>query len=109
MDAKDFLITAKRICDTTRDCRDCPLCEHGTCLKIDKNEIDKVVAEVEKWKEANPATTRQSEFLKVYPDAKIFFGSIYICPCAMDKYYECRGTEYKSCEDCRKAYWLSEI
>ncbi len=40
---------------------------------------------VEQWAAEHPIKTRQSEFLKHYPDARILFGYLNICPLSRDQ------------------------
>lgn len=52
-------------------------------------------------------TTRQAEFLKMYPEASKSRGVLEICPREVETKQSCDdGT---TCLACRKDYWLSEI
>ncbi len=51
-------------------------------------------------------TTRQAEFLKMYPNASKANGIIEIFPCKVEK-RRCEGGT--SCFDCKKKYWLEKI
>lgn len=54
--------------------------------------------------------TRQKEFLKIYPNADKSDGIINIIPCTLDTTYEEKYcSNYTSCEECRKDYWLKEV
>ena len=80
------------------------------CTGFENKFPEKAVEIVEQWAKEHPANTRQSEFLKLFPNAKIDNGAIDIGPCAIDSYYKphnkCIDTP---CEECRKNYWLSEV
>jgi hypothetical protein len=60
------------------------------------------------WCEEHPIKTRQSEFLKMFPNAKIHetHGVITCCPQTVDKTVYCEG---KRCLTCMKAYWFAEV
>lgn len=118
MDAVDYLKTLRRICKEFNPvCPDCPafpLCgASGDHIQFATPEkITKAVEDVESWKKEHPAKTRQSEFLKLIPNAKITNGSINVYPCLIDHLYdemymgECND---ENCDQCRKEYWLEEI
>lgn len=63
---------------------------------------------VERWTAAHPAKTRQSEFLKHYPDAKILSGCLNACPRNVfgDIEINCNA---QPCYECKKAFWLAEV
>ena len=106
MDAVKFYKAFKRMCDKT-DCKDCLLDQK--CLPSANVEPEEVVELVEEWAKDNPVKTRQSEFLKMFPDAKINDdGILAFCPGAFsqkEKYCH----KYNKCEECCKDYWLTEV
>ena len=63
---------------------------------------------VKQWAVAHPAKTRQSEFLKHYPDARIFSGWLNACPRDVfgDTEINCNA---QPCHECKKAFWLAEV
>ena len=64
---------------------------------------------VERWAVAHPAKTRQSEFLKHYPGARITIdGFLHACPMEVfsDTGINCAA---QNCYVCRKAFWLAEV
>lgn len=78
----------------------------------DEDVIKKNIAIVEKWKKDNPVKTRQSEFLKMFPDAKIDDdGILSFCPDAFSpkEIDDEHCHKYNKCEECRKDYWLVEV
>ena len=118
MDAVKFLKEEDRMCDkykysSDHTCSDCPCHSkrNGTdeiCISLRKTDPAKYVEIVEKWSKEHPAKTRQSEFLKMFPNAQTLQnGALIVCPKLVDSEYEinCNG----SCIDCRKKYWLEEI
>ena len=121
MDAVKYLKTKQRMCAAhRRECKHCPLSldNNGVelnCYMFQECRPEEAVAIVEKWASEHPAKTRQSEFLKMFPNAPFepYFG-IGINPCDTDKRYGA-GDKYEhnclgvSCNDCRRKYWLEEI
>lgn len=62
-----------------------------------------------KWK-YKPKKTRQSEFLKMFPNAELAGSVINICPEYLDENYDrCGNYEGKPCIECQKDYWLQEV
>ena len=116
MDAVKFLKEAKRLCETQEGyCFECPLKEHG-CILVDSGYVsngkpikfEEAVSTVEKWAEEHPVKTRQSEFLKMFPNAKIDNGCICICPKDADAtLHEKLCVPF--CKTCLREYWLAEV
>ena len=84
------------------------------CFKLE--EIDtEIVEQVEQWAKAHPEKTRQSEFLKMWPDAEIGDDGLpSIAPCQLNvELLQCESQddcEYRGvCEKCRRDFWLKEI
>lgn len=73
-----------------------------------------VVAEVEQWSAAHPRKTRQSVFLKQWPEAKIDKnGCLLVCPVGVSAAYRdanggCAITN-RFCPDCRREFWMQEV
>lgn len=84
---------------------------------ISPEELDENVVDlVEKWSKENPVKTRQSEFLKMFPNVSIIAnGTLRICPKSLDKDRGCfyqfnnDGTKFVDCLGCRNQYWLEEV
>jgi len=116
MEAIKFMKELKRYCNATscENCKEGYGC-NGVPAHLEDVDALKIIEFVEKWSEENPIKTRQSEFLKLYPNAPLNSnGYLIITPCAMDKKL------YKgSCENCkyinyppacnRSKYWNEEI
>lgn len=49
--------------------------------------------------------TRQSEFLKMFPNAQMDGCTVAMCPGKVDENVDCR----LQCDDCRKDFWLAEV
>ena len=95
------------------DCTECPFSRYNNgedynCTELERNQPEKAVEIVEKWVKEHPAKTRQSEFLKMFPDSVTDRnGIIGICPRNVNRQYYC-GT-YDDCEKCREKFWMEEI
>lgn len=114
MDAVNFLEERNRMCKSYGDCVECPIKEafedneRYSCNGWLMSHGEESVAIVEKWSAEHPISTRQSEFLKMFPDAQIMVnGAIQICPRRIEKskMFSCRI----NCDDCRKEYWFAEV
>ena len=113
MDAVEYVKQRKRMCNCYENCDDCPACDYEECSSL--NGIPRMAPIVEQWAKEHPVKTRQSEFLKQYPDAKISDDGLpSVAPCQLDirlihgeskKDCEKRGV----CNKCRRDFWLKEI
>ena len=74
-----------------------------------------VVEQVEQWAKEHPVKTRQSEFLKQWPDAEIGDdGYPSVAPCQLYKDMEEKDENGVCCKNCgcgicRRDFWLKEI
>ena len=113
MDAVEYVKQRKRMCDYYVNCGDCPAVQYEECSSL--NGIPKMIPIVEQWAKEHPVKTRQSEFLKMYPDAEISEDGLpSVAPCQLYKDMEekdengvCRKT--CGCAECRHDFWLKEI
>lgn len=111
MDAVEFLKARKRLCTSSKYCENCILYTGaGSCGFTTSGGSDEceVVSTVEQWAKDHPIKTRQSEFLKMFPNAPLCDGVVVVDPCRVDKEFE---SQY--CADCsskcRRDYWLQEV
>lgn len=105
MDAVEYVKQRKRMCDYYVNCGDCPARKYGMCASL--SSIPEMVPIVEKWVKEHPVKTRQSEFLKQWPDAEIDGdGLLSIAPCQLNVKL-CKNREV--CAECRRDFWLKEI
>lgn len=121
MDAVKFLEEAKRMCNSCACCvdngKECPIYRfrNGNCIGgviANITEVDKfpeIVSAIEKW--STTLKTRNSEFLKYYPNADVFeSGVANICPKLIDKnHYPSAGCFGTDCYDCKVEYWMQVI
>ena len=84
-----------------RDCGDCEHYNEGdtadSCERCKRYYLDRFKAKLRK--------TRQSEFLKAYPNANV----LGIQPCAIEgENFRCPG-QCEPCSECTYAYWKCEV
>lgn len=120
MDAVEFVKTVNRLCRNQGCCKECPIGEEWHCLAAFDNEsiksIEETVSKVEQWAKDHPVKTRQSEFLKMFPDAKFPTaktdgGVIIFCPRGFLPKGEAEAycEKHDECIECCKDYWLTEV
>ena len=113
MDAVEYVKQRERMCDYYVNCGDCPAGNYEGCASL--NEIPNMVPIVEKWAKEHPVKTRQSEFLKQWPDAEIGDdGYPSVAPCQLYKDMEEKDENGVCCKTCgcgicRRDFWLKEI
>lgn len=119
MDAVEFLKQFNRMCKAYNDdgCKECPAYKYRCGEEFDEQEEDGVSI-VEQWAKEHPVKTRQSEFLKMFPNARIESdGMPSICPIVVDKRCHnkdddalfCLVRDEEECRKCRRDFWLAEI
>ena len=73
-------------------------------------EPESIVKELEEWCKEHPAKTKQTEFLKEWPDTALDGnGVITIGSCELSKEYRDMCCDYRYCDECRKAFWSQEV
>ena len=116
MDALEFLRERRRMCNSYRNCEGCPL-EEGKCVVSNvppDEDYKRIIAAVERWSKEHQRKTRQSVFLKQYPEAEIDVdGVVSLCPMSISAAYrdsngECNNPE-QMCRDCRREFWMQEV
>ena len=114
MDAVEFFKNVNRLCKNYKGCSACPVWREGCCMDgFDDDSvknIEETISIVEQWAKDHQVKTRQSEFLKMFPDAKIGKdGALIIYPCAIEKRLSGKKCGGIFCDDCRREYWLAEV
>lgn len=118
MDAVEFFKTVNRLCKNQKSCNGCPICKDGMCMvrrmaMLDDDSIksvDETVSKVEQWAKDNPVKTRQSEFLKLFPNAPKSGRVLDICPQNLNiDYMPPKRCENISCGACKTDYWNEEV
>ena len=114
MDAVEFLNEGTRMCNSYESCVGCPMYPTDDCCMVKMN-LKQMINIVEQWAKEHPAKTRQSEFLKQWPDAEIGDdGYPSVAPCQLNVWF-IHGKSQKDCEErgvcnkCRRDFWLKEI
>lgn len=102
-----------RMCRNHERCESCPLgvkvekMNAVSCGELIRKYTDKTNEIILNWCKEHPVKTRQSEFLKMFPNAKIINGAVAICPKKTEGY--CLNKTKCNCDDCYKSYWLAEV
>ena len=113
MDAVEFLKAFGRLCNNYLCGDNCPLID--ICDDVSDDGYVRKVQIVERWAKAHPIKTRQSEFLKQWPDAEIGDdGYPSVAPCQLYKDMEEKDENGVCCKNCgcgicRRDFWLKEI
>ena len=113
MDAVEYLKALGRLCNNYLCGDNCPLID--SCDDESDDGYVRKVQIVEKWAKEHPVKTRQSEFLKLFPEASVLGdGYLNICPAQLSS--ECRDKKTGGCYDagmdcgkCKRNFWLKEI
>lgn len=80
---------------------------HIRCLSVDKKaRWAQRIREARGETPGEKKKTRQSEFLKIFPDALEEEGVMNICPLILDKSAKCFKV---NCKVCQKDFWLAEV
>lgn len=115
MDVVEFFKTVNRLCKNQSGCEKCPIRKNGMCMAgcgvVSVENIEEAVSKVEQWEKDNPVKTRQSELLKLFPNAKTDGGAIIFCPRSFLQEVEGKAycEKHDKCRECRKDYWLAEV
>lgn len=114
MDAVKFLAERQRMCKASGACAGCALGNKATglCPKWCFEHPEEAVAAVEKWAEEHPRKTRQSEFLKQWPNAQLDdYDSIKICPKLLTGVAPSNNGQgcVCLCYVCRHNFWSQEV
>ena len=115
MDAVEYLKTLDRMCHC-----ECLKCEFGkarrgfeTCPVWQRTHPEEAVEIAEKWAKEHPVKTRQSEFLKMFPNVILNDkGQPSLCAKLLDTTYHrvggC-GLDVDICQRCMDNFWGQEV
>ena len=109
MDAVIYIRYMQRMCKSHISCNGCELKPGNGKSCMEGMDPQKCISVIEQWAAEHPAKTRQSEFLKHYPGARITIdGYLHACPMNVfsDTGINCGA---QTCHECRKAFWISEV
>ena len=113
MDAVEYLKAFGRLCNNYLCGDNCPLID--SCDDESDDGYIRKVQIVEQWAKEHPVKTRQSEFLKMWPDAEIGDDGLpSVAPCQLYKDMEEKDENGVCCKNCgcgicRRDFWLKEI
>lgn len=108
MDAVEFLKATRRLCAIHRCDDGCPLID--SCDDDTEDGYARKVRTVEQWAKEHPVKTRQSEFLKICPNANLDDnGVLLIAPCDVYQKEKTNGCWENGCDKCFHDFWLKEI
>lgn len=112
MDAVKFIEERNRMCNSySPDCEGCRVDEAkpviSECFRWILDNPEKAVQFVAEWSAAHPRKTRQSEFLKLFPNAMVYANTknIAINPCIVDTTLQGHCPTGKGCDACRREFW----
>lgn len=119
MDAVEFCKTVNRLCEN-QACKECPVYEDECCMvgfgDNSIRNIEETVSKVEQWAKDHPAKTRQSEFLKMFPDANMSHIEECFCVRHFDNAKICEHSvpglsvpTGEMCKKCRYKFWNEEV
>lgn len=116
MKPQDFVKEYRRLHDEYKkgSCTECPLYELpcGTFTLTTEENFAKMYDVIEQWSDAHPVKTRQTEFLKQYPETRLESnGAIFIAPCWLSHEIGNNGhcDKWHNCSDCKKDFWFAPI
>lgn len=107
MDAVTFIKEKERMCQTCGSCVLCPAWLDDGCVVSMRSGFapEQQIEIVEKWSKEHQPKTRQSVFLKQFPDAHLDSrGVLAIQPCDLgfEDICNCSATP---CYRCRETFW----
>lgn len=104
MDAVEYLRAYHRMC-TSNVCSECEA--YDFC---EKDKYEELIAVVEKWDKEHPRKTRQSEFLKQWPNARLDTdGCLVFTPCSLGEERTGVSCYTGDCNRCRREFWMEEV
>ena len=116
MDAISFIKERGRMCQSMEYCDECPAHIDGECYVggiLEVRNPEKQVSIVEEWSFMNPIKTRQLEYLKMFPNAKLDNDNVLIlCPRNVSGMESCpvgRDGSVEWCSICRRNFWSTII
>lgn len=115
MDAATFLKERNRMCKTNPSCYGCPahtLGASNSCKFAMENwtSFEQQINLVKEWAEQHPRKTRQSVFLKQWPEVSLDGNQVIsVSPCEVSKEYRDMDCDKIDCAECRKEFWMKEV
>lgn len=112
MDALKFFKEWNRMCSSSNECAKCPF--RAQKCDLIRSIMEEHIVTVEQWSQEHPRKTRQSDFLEMFPTARLdCHGVLMVCPanidvsnCADDG--ACANPTI-GCDECRREFWMQEV
>lgn len=100
---KKMCIKGEANCGIRKRIDSCLDCQDYAC-----NNPQEAINIIQQWSDEHQRKTRQSEFLKLFPNARLESGVLEICPNAVDVQKLCMKNKI-ACFECGSEYWLAEV
>lgn len=110
MDAVEFYRQFARYCSSSY-CGKCTIVESCKTKSKDGRDAEKLVRTIEQWAKDHPVKTRQSEFLKMFPNAQMVNIERTFCIAHFDSTKVCKESipSDEKCIACRYRFWNEEV
>lgn len=111
MDAVIYIRDMQRMCKSHISCNGCELKPGNGKSCMEGMDPQKCIFVVEQWAAEHPAKTRQSVFLKQFPNAPIYTNThnVALDPCLIDTTLRGLCPTGRGCDICRREFWLAEV
>lgn len=111
MDAVIYIRDMQRMCKSHISCNGCELKPGNGKSCMEGMDPQKCIFVVEQWAAEHPAKTRQSVFLKQFPNAPIYTNThnVALDPCLIDTMLRGHCPTGRGCDICRREFWLAEV
>ena len=111
MDAVIYIRDMQRMCKSHISCNGCELKPGNGKSCMEGMDPQKCIFVVEQWASEHPAKTRQSVFLKQFPNAPIYTNThnVALDPCLIDTTLRGHCPTGRGCDICRREFWLAEV
>lgn len=111
MDAVIYIRDMQRMCKSHISCNGCELKPGNGKSCMEGMDPQKCIFVGEQWAAEHPAKTRQSVFLKQFPNAPIYTNThnVALDPCLIDTTLRGHCPTGRGCDICRREFWLAEV
>jgi len=111
MDAVIYIRDMQRMCKSHISCNGCELKPGNGKSCMEGMDPQKCIFVVEQWAAEHPAKTRQSVFLKQFPNAPIYTNThnVALDPCLIDTTLRGHCPTGRGCDICRREFWMQEV
>lgn len=111
MDAVIYIRDMQRMCKSHISCNGCELKPGNGKSCMEGMDPQKCIFVVEQWAAEHPAKTRQSVFLKQFPNAPIYTNThnVALDPCLVNTALRGHCPTGRGCDICRREFWMQEV